>query len=56
MRRKREIVFAFDLAHYRVALTSLQESIDNRNGVLVELKAGKVGGFDVGIIVVEEDV
>lgn len=56
MRRKREIVFAFDINNYKVALASLQESIASRNGVLVELMAGKVGGFDVGIIVVEEDV
>lgn len=56
MRRKREIVFAFDANNYKVALASLQDSIANRNGVLIEIKAGKVGGFDVGIIVVEEDV
>ena len=56
MRRKREIVFAFDANSYKVALASLQDSITNRKGVLVELQAGKVGGFDVGLIVVEEDV
>jgi hypothetical protein len=56
MRRKREIVFAFDSDNFKTALASLKESIDNRHGALVEIKAGKVGGFDVGIIVVEEDV
>ena len=56
MRRKRENVFAFDVNNYQIALTSLQDSIAHRNGVLIELKSGKVGGFDIGIIVVEEDV
>ena len=56
MRRKREIVFAFDANNYQIALASMQDSIATRNGVLIELKAGKVGGFDIGIIVVEEDV
>jgi len=56
MRTEREIEFAFNAASFAAALKNLQTSIDKKNGKLIEIKAGKTGGFDVGLIVVEEDV
>lgn len=56
MRTKRDIPFDFSANGFQAALVKMQASIDNKKGKLVEIKAGKAGGFDIGIIVVEEDI
>lgn len=56
MRKRVEIPFAFDAASFKDALVTLNESIANRNGALIEINLGEAGGHEIGLIVVEEDV
>lgn len=56
MQRKREIPFALNASSFREAIEDANESIQNKNGTIVELKEDKVDGDDIGIIVIKEDI
>lgn len=57
MRQTREIPFAFTATSIRKALDDLTDSVENKNGLIKEVKMGNDGaGNRIAIIVVEEDI